>query len=120
MEQCETCDIEAQAMAEADAQLAPSMSKPTSLPYDNTNGAHISDDDDITLANALFNQATEQTPTTAENDDFLQAVWMGYKEDNVLSIVINVPEEHGDFTLSDHLIWCNNIQVIRYCVYHKY
>ena len=98
VEQCEACDIEAQAMAEADAQSSPSMTKPTLLPYDNMNDARISDDDDITLADALFNWATEQTPTAAGNNDFLQAVQMGYKEDNVLSIVINTPGEHRDFT----------------------
>ena len=76
IEQCEACDIEAQAMVEADAQSAPSMSKPTLLPCDNMDDACISADNDITLADALFNQAIEQTPTATGNNDFLQAVQM--------------------------------------------
>jgi hypothetical protein len=63
----------------------------------------------VSLAEALFNRATDQQPTAPEDDKFLQAVQRGYKQDTILSIVINKPEEHKGFTLCNGLIWQKNI-----------
>ena len=84
-----------------------------SVNHDNTSTASIINSrgsnctppkDDVTLADALCNRASEPTPTTTTDNEFLCTVQNEYREDDLFSIIIDKPGEHRDFTLCDNLI----------------
>jgi hypothetical protein len=110
-------DLEAQVMAEANTQpTEPDLATMAPSIHDDLKGPHTQNDEDImgtqpqnnediSLAEALFNRAMDQQLTAPEDDQFLQAVQRWYKQDAILSIVINKPEENKGFTLHNSLIW---------------
>jgi hypothetical protein len=104
-------NLEAQVMAEVNAQLEPGLvTTAPSIHDEDITGTQLQNDEDVSLAKVLVNRAADQQPTAPEVDQFLQAVQKGYKQDTILSIVINKPEEHKGFTLCNGLIWRKKIQ----------
>jgi hypothetical protein len=71
-----------------------------------THGEDVSPivDDDPTLAEALFQCATDAVPTTVEDNGFLCEIRRHYAEDKLFSLILAKPRDYCDFSLKDGLI----------------
>jgi hypothetical protein len=65
-------------------------------------------DEDISLGDALFNRASEATPTTWEDDGFLTMIKKGYSKDKFFALILERPTNYKGFTVDDQLIWYTN------------
>jgi hypothetical protein len=82
--------------------------KPPSI-FTNKGSPLLNHDEDVTLTDALFHQASEAAPVAAEDKGFLHMVQGGYEQDALFAIILEKPREHKGFTIHDNLIWCKNI-----------
>jgi hypothetical protein len=108
VEQQDTQDLEAQAMAKA---FAPPSGRNSELPpsiYTNDGQPTPDTDEDTTLADALFSRTPESTPTVIGDNEFLNTVKREYEQDALFAIVLKQPSEHKGFTMCDSLLWRTN------------
>jgi hypothetical protein len=109
VEQQETWDLKAQAMAEAIAPPSRRNSEPPPSIYTGDGQPTPDINEDTTLTDALFYRTPESAPTAMGDDEFLNTVKREYEQDTLFTIMLKQPDEHKGFTMCDSLIWCTNI-----------
>jgi hypothetical protein len=118
----ENCDIKAHVLREADNHVTEEPQPPNPMTTDivdhrstaataNTVLVGSMDspiDEDISLGDALFNRASEATPTTWEDDGFLTMIKKEYSKDKFFALILERPTDYKGFTVDDQLIWYTN------------
>jgi len=108
-EQKKQCDVEAEEMVQADKRV-PSPS-PEARPESNTRTIAPEDPgkSNMTLADMIYDRPNNAKPGRLADNAFKQRICSGYKDDKLLALVIEKPEDYLTFTVRDNLIWRKNI-----------
>ena len=109
-ERKEQCDVEAEEMVQADQRVPSPI--PEVHPEPNTRAAAPEDpgESDMTLADMIYNCPNNAKPGRLADIVFKQHIRAGYKNDKLLALVIEKPEDYPTFTVRDNLIWKKNIR----------
>ena len=103
-------DKEAEKMAQAKGQEP--QAAPTDHPESNkrTDMSDALNKSTTTLADVLYNCPNNSKSSWLDEDTFKQCIQLGYKEDKLLSLVIEKPVDYLIFTVQDNLVWKLNLQ----------
>jgi len=109
-ERKEQCNVEAEEMVQADQQVPSPITE--AHPESNMRAAVPEDpgESDRTLANMIYDRPNNAKSGRLMDIAFKQHVRAGYKDDKLLTLVIEKPEDYPTFTVRDNLIWRKNIR----------
>jgi len=109
-ERKEQRDMEAEEMVHAKRQNPPSH--PDMRPEPDTRAVTPEDhsESNMTLADMIYDHPNNAKPGRLVDSAFKQHVRSGYKDDKLLALVIEKPEDYPTFTVKNNLIWRKNIR----------
>ena len=109
-ERKEQRDIEAEEMAQAEAQGPNSALVEKPNVEASASGIDNRGESETTLADILYDRPNNATPDRLVDHAFKQRVIDGYRDDKLLSLVTEKPNDYPGFTVRDNLVWRQNLR----------